>query len=56
MEALVILANFLAMGLVLTWCHKASRGGDKARTRGFLAFGDTPFEKRPAKKSKYYRE
>jgi hypothetical protein len=56
MEALVILANFLAMAFVLIWCANADRKGDQERRKGLLGFGDKPGERAEKPKPKYWRD
>lgn len=55
MEALLILFNFAATGVILIWALGAERRGKKGGHQGVLAFGNKPFDRLPRAKVKKYR-
>lgn len=55
MEALLILFNFAATGVILIWALGAERRGEKGGHQGILAFGNKPFDRLPRGKAKKYR-
>ena len=54
MEALLILANFLAMMFALIWSSRAEKQGEEGGSQGFFAYKEDPKiaeqPRRPSKK------
>jgi len=55
MEALLILFNFVATGVILIWAAGAERRGQEGGHRGLLAYGNKMFDKLPREKVQKYR-
>jgi hypothetical protein len=55
MEALLILFNFVATGVILIWAAGAERRGEKGGHSGLLAYGNKIFDKLPRETVRKYR-
>lgn len=55
MEALLILFNFIATGVILIWAAGADRRGEQGGRSGLLAYGNKMFEKLPRETMRKYR-